>query len=296
VSVSHYQTAKSILSYKNGMNLYRGCTHGCIYCDSRSTCYQMKHDFEDVEIKHNAPKLLEDALRRKRTRCMIATGSMCDPYLPIEKKEQLTRRCLELIDRYGFGFTVITKSDLILRDLDLLKQINIKTKCVVQMTLTTFDEVLCRVIEPNVCSTARRVEVLNTLRDEGIPTIVWISPILPFLNDTEENLRGILHDCFEAKVKGILCFGIGVTLREGNREYFYKNLDDHFPGMKQHYIQAFGNRYQCNSPNHAVLMKLFRDECKRHGIMYSYDSVFQYLSEFEDKGTCEQLSFFERRE
>jgi DNA repair photolyase len=221
---------------------------------------------------------------------------MCDPYLPIEKKEQLTRRCLELIDRYGFGFTVITKSDLVLRDLDLLKQINKKTKCVVQMTLTTLDEVLCRVIEPNVCSTARRVEVLNTLRDEGIPTIVWISPILPFLNDTEENLRGILHDCFEAEVKGILCFGIGVTLREGNREYFYKKLDDHFPGMKQRYIQAFGNRYQCNSPNHALLMELFRDECKRNGVMYSYDSVFQYLSEFEDQGACEQLSFFERRE
>ena len=201
---THYKDVKGILSAKNGMNLYRGCTHGCIYCDSRSKCYQMDHDFEDVEIKRNAPELLEDALRRKRSRCMIGTGSMCDPYLPFEKSERLTRRCLELIDQYGFGFSVITKSDLVLRDLDLLKRINEKTKCVVQMTLTTFDEDLCRILEPNVCTTARRAEVLNILRDEGIPTVVWLCPILPFINDSEENLRGILSCCFEARVKGII--------------------------------------------------------------------------------------------
>lgn len=288
----HFKNAKSILSAKNGMNLYRGCTHGCIYCDSRSTCYQMEHDFEDVEIKCNAPQLLEDALRRKRSRCMIGTGSMCDPYLPIERKEQLTRRCLKLIDRYGFGFTLITKSDLVLRDLDLLKRINKKAKCVVQMTLTTFDEDLCRILEPNVCSTARRVEVLKTLRDADIPTVVWLSPILPFLNDTEENLRGILNCCFEAQVKGILCFGVGVTLRDGDREYFYKKLEEHFPGMKQRYVQAFGNSYQCNSPNHAELIKLVHAECKKHGVLHSPDVVFQYLNAFEDKQLGEQLSFF----
>lgn len=288
----HYQTVKSILSSKNGMNLYRGCTHGCIYCDSRSTCYQMKHDFEDVEIKSNAPQLLEDALRRKRSRCMIATGSMCDPYLPIEKKEEITRRCLELIEQYGFGFTCITKSDLILRDLDLLKRIHTKTKCVVQMTLTTYDETMCSILEPNVCGTARRLEVLNILRDEGIPTVVWLCPILPFLNDTEDNLRDILSGCFEANVKGILCFGIGVTLREGDRDYFYRELDKHFPGLKQRYQETFGNRYQCNSPNHTPLMKLFYAECKKHGIMHSPKSIFQYLNQFEEKKLYEQMSFF----
>lgn len=288
----HYKMVKSILSAKNGMNLYRGCTHGCIYCDSRSSCYQMEHDFEDVEIKCNAPELLEDALRRKRKRCMIGTGSMCDPYLPIEQKETLTRRCLELIDRYGYGFTVITKSDLILRDLDWLKRINAKTKCVVQMTLTTFDEELCRILEPNVCTTARRVEVLNTLREEGIPTVVWLSPFLPFINDTEENLRGLLNCCFKAKVKGILCFGIGVTLREGDREYFYQKLEEHFPGLMQRYKQKFGKRYQCNSPNQSALMKLFYSECRKHGVLYTPSTVFQYLNEFEDKQSGEQLSLY----
>ncbi len=287
----HYKDVKSILSAKNGMNLYRGCTHGCIYCDSRSTCYQMEHLFEDIEIKRNAPELLEDALRKKRSRCMIGTGSMCDPYLPLEKSERLTRRCLELIDRYEFGFTVITKSDLVLRDLDLLKSINAKTNCVVQMTLTTLDENLCRILEPNVCTTARRAEVLNILRDEGIPTVVWLSPILPFINDTEENLRGILNYCFEAKVKGILCFGMGVTLREGDREYFYAKLDEHFPGMKQKYIETFGTGYSCNSPDHIRLMQLFHTECEKHGVLHSPDTVFKYLNQFEDQRAGEQLSF-----
>lgn len=288
----HYADVKGILSAQNGMNLYRGCTHGCIYCDSRSTCYQMQHDFEDVEIKRNAPELLEAALRKKRSRCMIGTGSMCDPYLPIEKQQRLTRRCLEIIERYGFGFSVITKSDLVLRDLDLLKRIHSKTKCVVQITLTTYDEHLCRILEPNVCTTARRAQVLNILRDEGIPTVVWLSPILPFINDTHENLSGILRMCFEAKVKGILCFGMGVTLRDGDRDYFYQQLDRHFPGMKQRYITAFGNSYSCNSPNHDALIKFFHQECEKHGVLHTPDEVFVYLHKFEDKQSGEQLSLF----
>lgn len=288
----HYVDVKGILSAKNGMNLYRGCTHGCIYCDSRSTCYQMPHDFEDVEVKRNAIELLETALRKKRQRCMIGTGAMCDPYLPMEANERLTRRCLELIDRYGFGFSVITKSDLILRDLDLLKSINAKTKCVVQMTLTTYDEGLCKILEPNVCTTKRRVEVLNILRDEGIPTVVWLCPILPFLNDSEENLMGILDCCTSAQVKGLISFGMGVTLRAGDRDYFYAKLDDHFPGMKQKYIRTFGDRYACTSPNHTALMKLFRNECKANDILYHPAKVFAYLNEFEDKQAGEQTTFF----
>ncbi len=288
----HYKEVKGILSAKNGINLYRGCTHGCIYCDSRSACYRMDHDFEDVEVKRNAPALLEDALRRKRNRCMIGTGAMCDPYLPLEKTELLTRRCLELICRYGFGFSVITKSDLVLRDLDLLKRINEETKCVVQMTLTTYEEDVCRILEPNVCVTARRAEVLNILRDEGIPTVIWLCPILPFINDTEENLKGILQYCFEAKVKGIICFGMGVTLREGDREYFYKKLDQHFPGMKERYIRTFGNSYSCGSPKHASLMKLFHAECEKQGVLHSPDAVFAYLNGFEDKQSGKQMTLF----
>ena len=288
----HYRDVKSILSPKNGMNLYRGCTHGCIYCDSRSKCYCMDHDFEDVEIKRNAPELLEAALRRKRNRCMIGTGAMCDPYLPLEKTERLTRRCLELIDRYGFGVTLLTKSDLVLRDLDLLKSIHAAAKCVVQMTLTTYDEALCRIVEPNVCTTERRFEVLKILREERIPTVVWLDPILPFLNDTERNLRGILGSCFEAGVKGVLCFGMGVTLREGDREYFYAKLDEHFPGLKQQYIRTFGNSYECMSPDNEALMKILRSECEAHGVMGSPEKIFSYLHAFEDKRSGEQISFF----
>ena len=236
----HFVKAKGILSAQNGMNIYRGCTHGCIYCDSRSKCYQMPHAFTDIEVKENAPQLLEAALRSKRKKCMIGTGAMCDPYMHCEEQLKLTRRCIELIDEYGFGLAVQTKSDRILRDLDLLKSINQKSKCVVQMTLTTYDEELCRIIEPNVCTTKRRFEVLQILKENGIPTVVWMTPILPFINDTRENIEGLLDYCVEAKVYGILTFGMGVTLREGDREYFYEALDKHFPGMKGRYHRKYG--------------------------------------------------------
>ena len=196
----HYVNAKGILSAKNGMNIYRGCTHGCIYCDSRSVCYQIKHDFEDIEVKQNAPELLEKVLRSKRKKCMIGTGSMCDPYMHCEEKLGLTRKCLEIIDRYGFGVSLITKSSRVLRDLDLLKSINSKAKAVVQMTLTTYDENLCKILEPYVSTTSERFDALKVLRDNGIPTVVWLCPILPFINDTEENLKGVLKYCFDASV------------------------------------------------------------------------------------------------
>ena len=288
----HYVQAKSILSRYNGMNIYRGCTHGCIYCDSRSRCYGMEHEFTDIEVKQNAPELLEDALRRKRQKCMIGTGSMCDPYIPLEEKLGITRRCIEIVDRYGFGFTVITKSARVLRDLDLLQSINEKTKCVVQMTLTTCDEELCRILEPNVSTTRERFKTLCSLRDHGIPTVVWLDPILPFINDTEENLRGILNYCAEAGVHGIICFGMGLTLREGNREYFYAQLDKHFPGMKQRYQSRYGLDYSIESPNNAALMRIFYDECARNGILTGNDAVFAYLHAFEDKHSPQQLSLF----
>ena len=225
----HYARVKGILSPKNGMNLYRGCSHGCIYCDSRSKCYQMEHAFEDIEVKENALELLESALRRKRKRCMIGTGAMTDPYIPLETELEYTRKALTLIEKYGFGVALQTKSDRVLRDLDILKKINGKTKAVVQMTLTTADESLCRLIEPNVSTTKERFEALKALRDNGIPTVVWLCPILPYINDTAENITAILDMCVEAEVRGVICFGMGLTLREGNREYFYSQLDKHFP-------------------------------------------------------------------
>jgi DNA repair photolyase len=289
----HYIKAKGILSPKNGMNLYRGCLHGCIYCDSRSKCYHIEHDFEDIEVKENAIELLENALKHKRKKCMIGTGSMTDPYIPLENKLGNVRKALELADRYGFGFTLITKSNSVLRDIDLLKKINTKTKCVIQMTLTTYDEDLCRKLEPNVSTTKERFEVLKILRDAGIPTVVWLCPILPFINDTKENISKLLDYCIEAKVFGILCFGIGLTLREGNREYFYKQLDKLFPGMKEKYIKTYGNEYVINSTNNDELMKFFYQKCKANGIICNNSKIFQYLSSFDEKQTFKQLGLFE---
>ncbi|MCL2509072.1 MAG: radical SAM protein [Oscillospiraceae bacterium] len=288
----HFKEVKGILSARNGMNIYRGCTHGCIYCDSRSKCYQMDHDFEDIEVKVNAPQLLEQALIRKRKKCVIGTGSMCDPYLHLEREIMYTRKCLEIIDRHGFGVTLLTKSDMLLRDLDLLKRINEKSTCIVQMTLTTYDEDLCRVIEPNVSTTRERFEALKILRDNGIETAVWLCPILPFINDTEENLRGILDYCFEAEVRGILCFGMGLTLREGDREYFYENLDRNFPGMKQKYREKYGLSYSIHSDNSRALTRLARAECRKHGVESDTGRVFEWLGTYVDKQIGEQMSLF----
>ena len=287
----HFVEAKGILSSNNGMNIYRGCTHGCIYCDSRSKCYGFTHEFEDIEVKINAPQLLEKALKSKRKKCMIGTGAMCDPYLHIEENLKLTRKCLELIDQYEYGVAVQTKSTRVLRDMDLLKSINDKTKAVVQMTMTTYDETLCKILEPNVSTTKERFETLLQFKEAGIPTVVWLTPILPLINDTEENIRGILEYCVEAGVKGIICFGMGVTLRDGNREYFYKALDKHFPGIKNKYIRTYGNAYDIPSPNNEKLLEIFKEVCVKNGMIYQIKECFQYLHEFPEK--YEQMSLFD---
>lgn len=287
----HYGDYKTILSPKNNMNLYRGCTHGCIYCDSCSECYQFTHNFENIEVKRNAAEILENHLIRRRQPCTIGTGAMCDPYIHLEEELQVTRQCLEVIERHGFGVAILTKSARILRDMDILQTINKKSKCVVQVTLTTFDEDLCRIIEPNVSTTAERFKVLEACRDAGIPTVVWLCPILPFINDTEENLRGLLDYCVRAKVKGIIGWGFGTTMREGSREYFYSKLDEHFPNLKQRYIQEYGNSYECQSPNNAQLTGVLHSECKKHGILYKNNEVFDYIYKFDNQN--EQMSLFD---
>lgn len=288
----HYVEVKGILSAHNGMNLYRGCTHGCIYCDSRSKCYHIDHAFEDIEVKANAIELLEAALKRKRKKCMLGMGSMTDPYIPLEEEIGNVRRALALASRYGFGVTLTTKSNRILRDLDLLREINDRTKCVVQITLTTYDEELCKKIEPNVCTTKERLHVLRELQKAGIPTVVWLCPILPFINDTEENIQGILRGCAEMGVRGVICFGMGLTLRDGNREYFYRQLDRLFPGMKEKYIKTYGVQYEINSPRNEELMALFHKFCEEHGMLHDNGQIFEYLHTFEEKNSGVQLSLF----
>ena len=289
----HVIEAKGILTSnhgRKGMNIYRGCTHGCIYCDSRSRCYQFRHPFEDIEVKGNAPELLEKALRSRRQRCMIGTGAMSDPYMHCEEELCLTRKCLEVIRRYEFGLAIQTKSDRILRDIDLLDEINRSAKCVVQMTLTTYDDRLCSILEPNVCNTKRRIEVLERMQERGIPTVVWLTPILPFINDTVQNITSILKDCARTGVKGIIDFGMGLTLREGDREYYYAALDKHFPGMKERYIKFYGNAYELPSPDAKELMRIFRDFCKEKGIMYRPEDCFRYMNELPEKYV--QMSLF----
>lgn len=290
----HFVEAKGILTTNGGrcgMNIYRGCSHGCIYCDSRSKCYQFTHPFEDIEVKQNAPMLLEAALKSKRKKCMIGTGSMSDPYMHCETELELTRKCLEIIHRYGFGLAIQTKSDRILRDIDLLDDVNKDTKCVVQMTLTTYDDKLCSILEPNVCNTKRRLEVLKMMQERGIPTIVWITPILPFINDTEDNVRQILEACAKVGVKGIIDFGMGLTLREGDREYFYAALDKHFPGMKKRYIETYGNAYDLPSPDSGKLTGILKEICMENNMMYKPDDCFRYMNEFPEK--YKQMSLFD---
>ncbi len=282
----HFVDAKGILTGSGGhlgMNIYRGCTHGCVYCDSRSRCYQFPHLFEDIEVKQNAPELLEKALQSKRKRCMIGTGSMSDPYMHCEEQLGLTRRCLEVIHKYGFGVAIQTKSDRILRDIDLLDEINRSAKCVVQMTLTTYDDDLCRILEPHVCNTKRRIEVLERMRERGIPTVVWLTPILPFINDTPENVTAILQECVRVGVKGVMDFGMGLTLREGDREYYYAALDRHFPGLKERYIRTYGNAYELPSPRARELTALYQRICRNNGILYTPEACFAYMNDLPER-------------
>ena len=288
----HFVEARGLIHNKDGfhgMNIYRGCTHGCIYCDSRSLCYQFTHQFEDIEVKKNAPELLERVLKSKREKCMIGTGSMSDPYMHCEKDLRLTRKCLEIIHKYRFGLAIQTKSDMILDDIDLLDAINKDAKCVVEMTLTTYDDDLCSILEPNVCNTKSRIEVLEEMQKRGIPTIVWLSPILPFINDTEENITAILNECARVGVKGIICFGMGVTLREGDREYFYSALEKNFPGLKYRYMSTYGNAYDVQSPDSAKLMRIMKRICKANGMMSDPDECFRYMNDLPDK----QISIFD---
>ena len=290
----HFVDAKGILTGKNGyygMNIYRGCSHGCIYCDSRSKCYQFTHPFEDIEVKQNAPELLEKALRSKKKKCMIGTGAMSDPYMHCEEELRLTRRCLEIIHKYGFGAAIQTKSDRVLQDIDLLDEINRSAKCVVQITLTTYDDYLCSILEPNVCNTKRRIEVLEKMQKRGIPTIVWLTPILPFINDNEDNVTSIMSECARTGVKGVIDFGMGLTLRKGDREYYYAALDKHFPGLKQRYIRTYRNSYELPSPNAKELTAIYKRICKENGIMSTTDECFQYIGEFPEKQS--QISIFD---
>lgn len=283
-----YVDAKSIISPTNNVNLYRGCSHGCIYCDTRSLCYQVKN-YDEIEVKKDALLIFETELRKKKNKIVIHTGSMCDPYIHLEKDLKLTQGMLEIIKTYGHGVYILTKSDLVLRDIELFKKINQENKAIICMTLTTFDDALCRIIEPDVCVTSRRLEVLKTFADNDLLTGVWLCPILPFINDTKENIINLVAAMKAANVKFIWNFGISLTLRKGNREYYYEQLDKFFPGLKEKYIKTYGESYVIESPKEEELMKTLKQECLKHNILLEHKKIRELISKYHCN---EQLTLF----
>lgn len=275
------------------MNLYRGCCHGCIYCDSRSECYHVEN-FDMVRAKENAAEILRDELRRKVRTGVIGTGAMCDPYNPFEKTQRLTEKALMLINAYNFGVSIITKSDLIVRDIDLYKDISKHSPVLCLMTVTTCDDRLSRLVEPNVSLSGERFNALAKLSEAGIQAGITMTPILPFIEDTEENILGIVRKAYECGVKYVY-FGsgfcwCGVTLRQNQRDYYYQKLDKLFPGLSEKYRRYYGDKYNCISPNAQKLWRTFTAECERFGILYDMkDIVSSYKQGYGDM----QLSFFD---
>lgn len=253
------------------LNLYRGCCHGCIYCDSRSVCYQLDR-FDQVRVKENALPILRDELRRKRRAGLVSTGAMSDPYNPYEKELEVTRGAFQLLLQYGFGAGFTTKSALAARDAELLAAIQRKAPVRACFSITTGSDGLCGKIEPHVSPTSRRFEALAALSRAGVYTGVWLNPMLPFLTDTEENVRAILQRTKECGGQFAVCH-FAVTLREGDREYFYQALDRDFPGVKGQYAQAFGLNYICPSPRARELEKVFAEECERLGLLYRFPDI-----------------------
>lgn len=288
--------AKSIVNYtKNrywfntlyNMNIYRGCSHGCIYCDSRSECYRIDN-FDKVLYKDSALEIIRDDLRRKKVKGVINTGSMSDPYNPLEKQLLLTRHSLELINAYGFGIAIATKSDLVVRDIDILKEIKLHSPSLVMMTITTVDDALAKKIEPNAPSSTRRFEALKKLGDEGIDTCLLFMPILPWLTDSDDNIEAIIKNAYDSKVKYIFS-SFAVTLRDSQREYYYNKLDEYFPGLKDKYINKYHDRYECSIEHINKKYELFKRTCKKYGILYSMKDI---SNDYQKEYIKEQIRLF----
>lgn len=292
-----YIDAKTIISavkptddyiYRDyNMNIYRGCSHGCIYCDSRSLCYEIDR-FDTVRAKKNALMMIEQELKRKRKAGIVATGAMSDPYNPHEEELALTRGALVLLERYGYGVSITTKSDLVVRDKDLLEAIAKNAVADVRFTITTLDDTLAAKIEPGAPSSSQRFAALERLSAGGIFTGVFIMPALPFLTDNEENICGLVRRAADCGAKNVVCMP-GMTLRAGNREYYYQALHAHFPGMAQQYINTFGNQYVCSSPRAEAIYEAFREECRARNILYSFRRINEALRAQMQK----QISLFD---
>lgn len=271
------------------MNIYRGCCHGCIYCDSRSECYKIDN-FDKIRAKKDVLLMLRDELKRKVRSGVIGTGAMSDPYNPFEKELQLTRHSLELIDTFNFGISIVTKSALITRDTDILQSISEHSPVICKLTITTADDDLCRKIEPNVSLSSERFDAIRTLSSQGIFTGVVLMPVLPFIEDNRDNILNIIHKTADCGGKFIYP-SFGVTLRQNQREHFLNKLDEIFPkdDLRKKYIKTYGNSYSCISRNVNNLWKIFESECQKYGIIYKMKDI---ISAYKTGYEMSQLSFF----
>ena len=269
------------------MNIYRGCSHGCIYCDSRSLCYHIEN-FDQIRAKQDALRIIKNDLLKKRKRGVVAAGAMSDPYNPLEEEHKLTRNALELLNAYRFGSAITTKSRLIVRDINILKDIQVHSPVIVKITVTTNDDNLCKIIEPNAHLSSERFLALKELSDNGVYAGILMMPILPFIEDTEENIINIIHKTKENGGRFIYP-AIGMTLRAGNREYYYEKLDKHFPGIKEKYIQKYGERYQCTSPQVKRLWNIFVNECQKMELRYDMRDI---IIDYKRGYTAKQLDLF----
>lgn len=274
--ISNYAENNSWFGVNYNMNIYKGCCHGCIYCDSRSECYGIK-DFDLVRAKKNSTNIIRRELKKKRKTGVIGTGAMSDPYNPFEEKLQLTREALKVINEYGFGISIATKSNLITRDIDILKKIQEHSPVLIKMTVTTFDDDLCKKVEPNVCVSSKRFEAIKKISDNGIYAGILLMPILPFIGDTEKNIVNIVRKAYQCKAKFIFAYGMGMTLRSNQREYYYKKLLENFPGknLVRQYINMYNNNYNCPSPNSKKLYEVFTKECEKYGIKYKMNDIIE---------------------
>lgn len=266
------------------MNLYRGCSHGCIYCDSRSVCYQIDN-FDTVRPKENALEVLKHELTGKRSTGVITMGSMSDPYNPLEEQLCLTRQALELIRKHRFGAAFTTKSALCARDANILAEISHHSPVCARLTVTCADDALCRRIEPRVSVTSERFAAMKTLADHGVFTGVWLNPLLPYLTDTEDNIRRVVQLTADHGGRFVVCF-FGMTLRTGNREYYFHALERDFPGIRDKYLHAFGNAYELTVPDAQRLYDAFRDECTRRHISWRFEDINREMFSRMPVQTC----------
>lgn len=268
------------------MNLYKGCCHKCIYCDSRSNCYQVD-DFDRVRAKKNEIEILNQELKSKRKKGVIGIGAMSDTYNPFEKEYEITRNALKLISYYNFGVSIETKSNLIARDIDLFKEINSKANVILKFTITSADDNLSKIIEPGVSVSSERLKAMKKLSDNGLFVGTLLTPIIPFITDSEENIRDVIRLSAENGAKFVFSMG-GVTLRENQREYFYEQLDKSFPKFKEKYIRTYGNNYFCY-PLNKNLENVFKEECEKYGLLYKMKDIIKAYK--KENSEQEQLTF-----